>query len=244
MTPPALVLVTKQHLMHRHCLSSLNSMLCGIRPDLTVRIADDESLHLSRTVTGLIDEGATEVICVPLQAAASEHDKNLASMVAAISRATPEAPVSLADPLGATSECFSALDRHLQQALSACGARELDALILWHDADSAYDIAALERRARRWAAHHKLPYRLASLHHDAAIEEAIAAHRAAGHRHIGIATLAIDTDADVLARVARIPGVVGVSRPLGGDPAVAKAVLAQYAVAALRALETELPLAG
>lgn len=241
MTPPALVLLPPRFGAPLPLACQLDALLTGLRDDLVVRTATDDR-SLSAEVADLVDAGAGEVICLPLHAAGTSPAPELSDAVARLQEATPDALVSLADPLGAPGGCFAAVDRALAQALAAGHARELDALILWHDAPHGVCASALERRARRWAAHHRLPHRVASIAHPATIDEAVAAHRREGHRNIGIATMAILVEPQLLAHAARLPGVRGVGRPLGADRAVAEAVLSQYAIAALRTLE--LPLAS
>lgn len=238
MTPPALVLVNPgRYATTSSSLAPLNAALSALRPDLLIDTAQATGVSLADAVARLVAAGAAEVVCVPLRAAAMSADGRLGDAVAHARTVSEDAPVSLADPLGATGPCFAALDRQLQRALAATGARELDALVLWHDATETDNLDVLERRARVWSQHHRLGVRLAPMSHPHAIDDAVRAHRAAGHRHIGVATLAIAAEAAELARAARLPGVVGVARPLGSDPAVTDAVLASYSVAALRSLD-------
>lgn len=238
MAPPALVLVNPRPLGRAGSLAPLNAALSALRPDLMIATAQATSPSLADAVAELLAAGASEVICVPMRAAAMSADARLSDAVAQVQLLSDDAPVFLAEPLGATGPCFVALDRQLQRALAASGARELDALVLWHDATDSSHLEVLERRARVWSQHHHLGVRLAAMSHPRGIDDAVRAHRAAGHRHIGVATMAITADAAELARAAHLPGVVGVGRPLGSDPAVTDAVLAQYAVAALRALDS------
>ena len=126
----------------------------------------------------------------------------------------------------------------MREALKAARVRELDALVL-AAAGSSDPLAnqAVARLARLWGAHHKLPVTAAfASAAPPATGEAVRAFRAEGRRHIAVASLFLAPGLPARpgrgARRSR-PAPSPSSEPLGVHEAVARTILARYAVGAV-----------
>jgi sirohydrochlorin ferrochelatase len=139
--------------------------------------------------------------------------------------------------LGLESAFLDILDRRLRAALSARRVRELDALVL-ASAGSSNPMAnaSLSRLARTWGQRHRLPALAAfASTSPPTTAEAIRDFRRDGRRHIAVGSffLAPGFLSQRAEELALEAGAVAVSDPLGADPAIARAVLARYAVGAV-----------
>jgi sirohydrochlorin ferrochelatase len=95
---------------------------------------------------------------------------------------------------------------------------------------------SVARLARLWGTHHRLPVMAAfASATPPATGEAVRAFRKEGRRHIAVASLFLAPGflPDRAAELALEAGAVAVSEPLGVHEAVARTVLARYAVGAV-----------
>lgn len=240
MTAPALVLLaTHASAATMETMQRLKLRVSQFRPDLRIQAACAMG-HPSLTASARVfaRQGVDEAVCVPVEAARIEASSpELERAVAITGHEVPEVQLSLSNALGAPGKLFSLVDRRLHDSLQRNRARELDSLLLVHDAgDDGQDLARLSRRARVWGQRHRLPYRLAPLGSPAAISSALTSLSTNGRRHVGVALLSVLATEEARTSIARDPRVVAVGGPLGHDDAVVEEILTQYAIGALRAL--------
>ena len=212
----------------------------ALRPDLRIETA---FLELSKpsfqtVVDRLVKAGHDEIVVVPLLLTEAYHAK--VDVPAAIEEAMARhegVKIQATQILGMEAAFLEVLDVRLRDALKAARVRELDALVL-AAAGSSDPLAnqTVARIARTWGARHKLPVTAAyASAAPPAAGEAVRAFRGEGKRHIAVASffLAPGTLPDRAAELALEAGAIAVSEPLGAHPAVARAVLARYAVGAV-----------
>ena len=221
-------------------IKSLVAEVKAIRPDLRVETA---FLELSKpsfdtVVDRLVKAGHDEIVVVPLLLTEAYHAK--VDVPAAIERAMARHEglrIHASKVLGMEAAFLEVLDTRLRDALKAARVRELDALVLAAAGSSdALANQSVARMARTWGARHRLPVTAAyASAAPPATGEAVRAFRAEGKRHVAVASffLAPGTLPDRAAELALEAGAVAVSDPLGAHPAVARVVLARYAVGAV-----------
>ena len=221
-------------------IKSLVAEVKAIRPDLRVETA---FLELSKpsfdtVVDRLVKAGHDEIVVVPLLLTEAYHAK--VDVPAAIERAMARHEglrIHASKVLGMEATFLEVLDTRLRDALKAARVRELDALVLAAAGSSdALANQSVARMARTWGARHRLPVTAAyASAAPPATGEAVRAFRAEGKRHVAVASffLAPGTLPDRAAELALEAGAVAVSDPLGAHPAVARVVLARYAVGAV-----------
>jgi len=221
-------------------IKALVAEVKALRPDLRVETA---FLELSKpsfdtVVDRLVKAGFDEIVVVPLLLTEAYHAKVDVPRAIAEAMARHEGlKIQASRILGMESAFLEVLDVRLRDALKAARVRELDALVL-AAAGSSDPLAnqSVARIARTWGARHKLPVTAAfASAAPPATGEAVRAFRAEGKRHIAVASffLAPGRLPDRATELAFEAGAVVVSDPLGAHPAVARAILARYAVGAV-----------
>jgi sirohydrochlorin ferrochelatase len=221
-------------------INALVAEVRAMRPDLRIEAA---FLDLSRpsfttVVDRLVKAGFDEIVVVPLLLSEAFHARiDVPSAVAEQAARHEGLQIRATAILGHEMSFLEVLDQRLREALAAARCRELDALVL-AAAGSSDPLAnqAVARLARVWGAHHKLPVKAAyASSAPPATGEAVRAFRHEGRRHIAVASLFLAPGSliDRASELAIDAGAVAVSEPLGADPAVARTVLARYAVGAV-----------
>ncbi len=221
-------------------IKSLVAEVKAMRPDLRIETAflDRAKPSFETVVDRLAKAGFEEIVAVPLLL--SQAHEATAEVAAAVDTAAARhgnIQIQTTQILGMEAAFLEVLDLRLREALKDARVRELDALVFAADGSSD-PIAnqAVARIARTWGARHRLPVTAAySSAAPPATGEAVRALRAEGKRHIAVASffLAPGTLPDRSAEMALEAGAIAVSAPLGAHPAVARAVLARYAVGAV-----------
>ena len=221
-------------------IKALMAEVKALRPDLRVETA---FLELSKpsfdtVVDRLVKAGFEEIVVVPLLLTEAYHAKvDVPRAIAEASARHPGLRIHASRILGMEASFLEVLDLRLRDALRDARIRELDALVL-AAAGSSDPLAnqTVARIARTWGARHWLPVTAAyASAAPPATGEAVRAFRSEGRRHIAVASffLAPGTLPDRAGELALEAGAVVVSDPLGAHPAVARAVLARYAVGAV-----------
>ncbi|MFT4264550.1 MAG: CbiX/SirB N-terminal domain-containing protein, partial [Nocardioides sp.] len=196
MSAPALVALAHGSRDPRHAatITALVDEVRSTRPDLRVETAFLElsAPSFESVVDGLVAEGHTEIVVVPLLLSEAYHAKvDVPSVVAAANTRHDGVSVRATAVLGLETSLLAILDERLREALRAARVRELDALVL--AAAGSSDVLAnqaVARLARLWGAHHRLPVTAAyASSAPPATGEAVRAFRAEGRRHIAVASL-------------------------------------------------------
>ncbi|MGI8523195.1 MAG: sirohydrochlorin chelatase [Nocardioides sp.] len=212
----------------------------AMRPDLRIEAG---FLELSKPSFGtvvdrLVKAGYDEIVVVPLLLTEAHHARvDVPSAIAEATTRHDSVQIRATSVLGLEACFLEVLDERMREALKASRVRELDALVL--AAAGSSDILAnqaVARLARLWASHHKLPVTAAyASSAPPATGEAVRAFRREGRRHIAVASLFLAPGflPDRAAELALEAGAVAVSEPLGVHPAVARTILARYAVGAV-----------
>ncbi|CAN5388111.1 sirohydrochlorin chelatase [soil metagenome] len=242
MTAPALVALAHGSRDPRSTatITALTDLVARMRPDLRVEPAFLElaSPSPSEVIDRLVADGVEEIVIVPLLLTRAYHAKvDVPAVCAAARHRHRGLHVHASDELGLEVDFLDVLDRRLRTALSDARVRELDALVLAAAGSSdALANASVARLARAWGARHHLPTSAAfASTAPPATGEAVRALRRDGRRHIAVGSLFL-APGFLPARAAELAiegGAVAVSDPLGADPAVARTVLARYAVGAV-----------
>ena len=242
MTAPALVALAHGSRDPRSAatIKALVAEVRTMRPDLKVEAA---FLELSKpsfetVVDRLVKKGHDEIVVVPLLLTEAYHATvDVPGVIAEMTAKHEGLQIRTTSILGLEPTFLDVLDRRLRDALRQARVRELDALVL-AAAGSSDPLAnqAVARIARTWGARHRLPVTAAfASAAPPATGEAVRAFRGQGKRHIAVASffLAPGKLPDRAGELALEAGAVAVSDPLGAHPAVARAVLARYAVGAV-----------
>ena len=212
----------------------------AMRPDLKIEAAFLELAKPSFTtvVDKLVRAGHDEIVVVPLLLTEAYHAKvDVPTAVAEAQARHAGLKVRATPVLGLEPRFLEVLDLRLREALRAARVRELDALVL-AAAGSSDPLAnqSVGRLARLWGTHHKLPVTAAfASAAPPATGEAVRAFRKEGRRHIAVASLFLAPGflPDRAKELALEAGAVAVAEPLGVHEAVARTVLARYAVGAV-----------
>lgn len=248
MSAPALILLAQGSTDSRveQIYHTLRHELQSQRPCLSVHLAFADTCPPTgpQVIGALAHRGIKEVVMVPLDVSrVCEPSAKMQSVLQSVRHHRPEVKTTLARPIGPAIELLNILDVRLRNALSAAHATELDGLVLlaptWGDTRGA---GLLARRARQWAAHHKLPVLVA--HGDGSgpdVTAAIQSLRAVGRRNIAIGSLYIaPTEAfRVQTELAMSAGALAVSAPIGADQRLCELAIARYAYAAMELLDDE-----
>ncbi|PKH41319.1 Sirohydrochlorin ferrochelatase [Nocardioides alpinus] len=221
-------------------IKSLVAEVKAMRPDLRVETAflDLAKPSFDTVVDRLVKAGFDEIVVVPLLLTEAYHAKvDVPEVIAAAMARHEGLKIQASKILGMEAAFLEVLDVRLREALKDARVRELDALVL-AAAGSSDPLAnqAVARIARTWGARHRLPVTAAfASAAPPATGEAVRAFRGEGKRHIAVASffLAPGRLPDRAGELAIEAGAVAVSDPLGAHPAVARAILARYAVGAV-----------
>lgn len=248
MTAPALILLAQGTMDARveQIYHTLRHELQTQRPTLSVHLAFADTCPPTgpQVVATLANRGIAEMVLVPLDLSrVCEPSAKMQSVLQSVRHHRPEVKVTMARPIGPAIELLNILDVKLRNALSAVHATELDGLVLsaptWGDTRGS---GLLARRARQWAAHHRLPVQIA--HGDdtgSDVSTAIQCLRSLGRRSIAVGSLYIAPTEDYRqqAEVAMTSGALAVSAPIGADPRLCELAMARYAFAAMELLFDE-----
>jgi sirohydrochlorin ferrochelatase len=242
MTAPALVALAHGSRDPRSAktVRALVAEVRAMRPDLRIETA---FLELSKpdfptVVDRLVRSGVEEIVVVPLLLSEAYHARVDVPTVVAEATARHEGlRIRVAKVLGLGRHFLDVLDRRLRESLTDARVRELDGLVL-AAAGTTDPLAqqAIQRLARQWSLRHRLPvlpaYASAS---PPATGEAVRALRGQGRRHIAVGSLFLAPGFlyDRAAELALEAGALAVAQPFGGDPEVARVVLARYLVGAV-----------
>jgi sirohydrochlorin ferrochelatase len=242
MTAPALIALAHGSRDPRSAatIKALVGEVRGLRPDLRIEPAFLELAKPSfaTAVDKLVRAGFDEIVVVPLLLTEAYHAKvDVPAVVKEAMERHEGLKVRATSVLGMEPSFLEVLDLRLRAALREARVRELDALVL-AAAGSSDPLAnqAVARLARTWGTRHKLPVTAAfASAAPPATGEAVRAFRAEGRRHIAVASffLAPGFLPDRAAELAVEAGAVAVSEPLGAHEALARTVLARYAVGAV-----------
>lgn len=225
-------------------LASLSSKLHQLRPDLFVTFGflSDAKPSVVESVSALAAGGSTEIAIVPLDlVSAMDHSPVITRAQQAVQSANHGVKVVIARPIGPASELLNVLDARMRDALHKTNAVEVDALVL--GAPEGGDVrgtSLLARRARQWAAHHKLPVQLAVNDITGrATAQAIAALRAQGRRHIAAGSMFLTRGPLFRAhqQAAVRAGAMAVTEPIEDHDHLVELILARYAFAAMELLD-------
>lgn len=254
MTAPSLILVGYGSDDPRVAQVSqdLRAGVLAIRPELDVHIAfvgngpfNGKSQPSGAQVAAkLARRGVEEIVLVPLVLSEAFHaHAEFPALVAQIGASTPGLKVAASRPVGPEAQLLSVVDRRLRDALRSRRVSELDGLVF--GSAGSTDVrsnAIVTRRARQWAAHHRLPCLTAfgSVAGPTAAE-AVRALRSQGRRHVAVGSWFLAPTPLYLheSAAALAAGAVAVSEPLGGAPEIAEVVLSRYVVTAMELIDLE-----
>ncbi len=248
MSAPALILLAQGTMDPRveQVYHTIRHELQSQRPALSIHLAFADSCPPTgpQVVGTLAHRGVTEVVLVPLDVCSvCDSSATMQSVLHAVRHHRPEIRVTMASPVGPAVELLNILDVRLRNALASTHATELDGLVLltptWGDTRGA---GLLARRARQWAAHHRLPVLVA--HGDGSgpdVAAAIASQRQVGRRNIAVGSLYIAPTEGYRqqSELAMSAGAIAVSAPIGADPRLCELAMARYAFAAMDLLEDD-----
>ncbi len=244
MAAPALILLAPHASSARELdvLHGLRKSLQTRRPEFNVQLAlfgtGKTSPALHQVVSRLAKSGVAEAVVVPLElCAAFSEDQTLRRVVTQLGLEHGSLRLGLARPIGPKASLLKLVDLQLRMALSKRHAAEIDALVLSvGDCRDARSASLMQRRARQWSLHHKLPVVTAVTalgHTDMA--EAIRSLRAQGRRHVGVGSwfLTATDDYALQGDVARRLGALAVAEPFGNQPEICELALERYVVACM-----------
>ncbi|SER61920.1 Sirohydrochlorin ferrochelatase [Propionibacterium cyclohexanicum] len=246
MTAPALVLLAEGSAEPRvvEVIHQLRKQMQVQRPELSIHLAFLDHCPPSgpQVVSTLAARGVKEIVFAPLTLSHAVDVGDAAEqMLATVRRNHPGLSVTVAHPIGPATELLNVLDLRLRNALSACHALELDALVLCApDCGDPRGASLLARRARQWGSHHKLPVAVACADGSGtSVVSAMASLHEQGRRAIAVGCLFLTADDSyVLASEQAIAaGAVAVSAPLGADGHIIDLIIARYAFAAMAMLD-------
>lgn len=229
-------------------LASLTSKLQQLRPDLLVSFGfvSETKPRVVDVVSKLAAAGSTEIAIVPLDlVSAMDHSPVITKAQEAVQNSKHGVKVVIARPIGPASELLNVMDSRMRDALSKTNAVEVDALVL--GAPEGGDVrgtSLLARRARQWAAHHKLPVQLAITDSTGRpTGQAIAALRAQGRRHIAVGSLFLTKGPLFRAhqQAALRAGAMVVTDPIEDHDRLVELIIARYAFAAMELLDASAP---
>ena len=221
-------------------ITALVNEVRTMRPDLRIEPAFLElsKPSFAQAVAKLVRAGHDEIVVVPLLLSEAYHAKvDVPSAVAEQSAKHEGLQIRATRVLGLEPAFLEVLDLRLREALKEARVRELDALVL-AAAGSSDPLAnqAVARLARVWGTRHKLPVKAAfASSAPPATGEAVRSFRVEGRRHIAVASLFLAPGflPDRAKELALEAGAVAVAEPLGVHDAVARTILARYAVGAV-----------
>lgn len=221
-----------------YTIRNLVDLVRETRPGIRTEVAflGGAEFEFQSVVDSLVAARQTEIVVVPLALGVTGMDDIPAAISEALAR-HPHIQIRATDDLGLGTVFLDVLDRRLRTAIRASRVRELDALVL--AATGTNDplvLQAVQRLARIWGQHHKLPVIAAySSHVPPAANEAVRQLRAQGKRYVAVGSLflAPGAELDHVTELALEAGAVAVSEPIGVDAEIAHLVLSRYAVGSL-----------
>lgn len=226
--------------------TSITEQLRRARPDLVVGLGllGVGTPTVVDALESMAAQGATEIALVPLDlVSAADHSPVVAEARQVVQSANAGLNIRIARPIGPATELLNILDNRVREALHQANAVEVDALVLAaRDGGDVRGASLLARRARQWAAHHKLPVQLAVNDSTGrATAAAIASLRAQGRRHIAVGSMFLTQGPMFRAhhQAAVRAGAMAVTAPIGADPRMVELILARYAFAAMELLDAE-----
>lgn len=217
-----------------------------MRPDLSVNVAFLEHCPPTgpQVVSTLANRGIKEIVLVPLSITSVALSETTEVMVKRISAAHPQLRISAARPIGPSVELLPMLNIQMRAALRSRQTSQLDALVLAApDAGDARGVSLLRRRARQWAAEHRLTCQLALNDGSGpSTAQVVSGLRAQGRRHIAVGSLWLAPDRAwaTQARAAIDAGATAVSDPLGVHDRLLELALGRYAYAAMSLVRDEM----
>jgi sirohydrochlorin ferrochelatase len=221
-------------------ITALVAEVRKLRPDLRIETAflDLAKPTLNTVVDKLARAHFEEVVVVPLLLTDAHHaNVDVPAAVAEADARHEGIQVRVTSILGLEACFLEVLDVRMREALKDARVRELDALVLAAAGSSdALANQSVARLARLWGSHHKLPVSAAfASAAPPATGEAVRAFRKEGRRHIAVASLFLAPGflPDRAKELALEAGAVAVAEPLGVHEAVARTILARYAVGAV-----------
>lgn len=244
MTAPALILLAPAPAAPREMtiLQGIRKDLQTKRPEFNVQLAlsgpgkGSPSLHhvVSRLARARVDEA----VVTPLElSSAFTESQPLRHQVDQLGAEHASIRLGLARPIGPEASLLAVVDRQLRLALSRQHAAEVDGLVLSvGDSGDARSASLVQRRARQWGMHHKLPVVTAvTVQGSTDMAEAIRSLRSQGRRHIGIGSwfLTACQDYALQSGVAHRLGALAVAEPFGNQPEIGDLVLERYVVACM-----------
>lgn len=248
MAAPAIVLVAigDDDPSAAAAFTSITEQLRRARPDLVVGLGllGVGTPTVVDALESMAAQGATEIALVPLDlVSAADHSPVVAEARQVVQSANAGLNIRIARPIGPATELLNILDNRVREALHQANAVEVDALVLAaRDGGDVRGASLLARRARQWAAHHKLPVQLAVNDSTGrATAAAIASLRAQGRRHIAVGSMFL-TQGPMFRthhQAAVRAGAMAVTAPIGADPRMVELILARYAFAAMELLDAE-----
>ncbi len=249
MTAPALIVVSSGTGESRaaEAMLKLRKRLQMSRGDMDVSLAFLDTCPPSgpQVLSVLAARGVNEVVFVPAELSrAVEVSDAVTDLMHRAQAAYPQIRFALARPIGPAVELLNVLDDALRVALHDAHCTEIDGLVL--SAPTCGDVrgsALLSRRARQWAAHHKLPVHVAVADgHGLDVGQAIRGLRSAGRRHIAVGSLWLAPDEGWIAQqeLALANEAVAVSAPFCSHEQLCDLILARYAFAAMELLTDEM----
>lgn len=248
MSAPALILLAPPASSARELdvLHGLRKSLQTRRPEFNVQLAlfgaGKASPALHQVVSRLAKAGVGEAVVVPLElCAAFSEDETLCRLITQLGLEHGSIRLGLARPIGPEASLLKLVDLHLRNALSKQHAAEVDALVLSvGDSRDARSASLIQRRARQWSLHHKLPVVTAVTSGDNTdMADAIRSLRSQGRRHIGVgswfltATEEYTLQGDVAGRL----GALAVAEPFGDQPEICDLALERYVVACMHLID-------
>lgn len=243
MVAPALILWTpgSDNTAATEGAHALRWALQAKRPGIDVHLAFTDVCPptASQVTNTLARRGTNEMVFVPLSAIWQQTEN---AALTQVRRSHANLSISVSRPVGPDVGLLPILDDRMRTALRQANS-PVDALILATAPQT--DVRGKElvaRRARQWAAHHRLPCMVASGASNGALETAISHLRSRGRRHIAVGSLHLCGDDEFLAAqaIARRRGVV-ISDPIGPDDRLVDVVLSRYCVTAMRMVALDHP---
>ncbi len=241
MSAPVLIVVSDTNHAHPSgwVVKMLEQTTRAIRPDIRVHAAflDSSDPQIDAIVARLIACGYDEFVLVPLSlSTVHQPNADILSLADSVCVDHPKVALRVAEPVGPDPRLLTVLDLRMRDALRVARVRELDGLVLAAAGSSnALATVALARLARTWAAHHRLPVKVAfASTAPPTTAEAIREFRREGRRNIAVGSFFVASGVllDRTVELALEAGAVAVSEPLGAHAELARLLLARYSVAA------------
>lgn len=244
MSAPALILLAPPTSSGRELdvLHGLRKSMQTKRPEFNVQLAffgkGKTAPALHQVVSRLAKAGTAEAVVVPLDFwTAFAEDETLRLFLTQLGHEHGSIRLGLARPIGPEASLLKLVDLKLRSALSEQHAAEVDALVLSvGDCRDARSASLIQRRARQWSLHHKLPVVTATTAGATTdMAEAVRSLRSQGRRHIAVGSWFLTATEDYLLQgeIARRLGAVAVAQPFGDQAEICDLALERYVVACM-----------